>query len=170
MDAEHTSVPRWPAVVPDLDPAGRSVGLLAFGPAGADVLRRWLVRVPAGTPVWVRCADRADAATLAALEERVSRSIVGWRLMLAGPEVDVLAARAVAVRLGALDAEIRTAVTDAGCKRVFCAHCRATTEAESPVAGEVSCAACGRRLHVYGHVSRRLGAYLGFMADAEEVA
>jgi hypothetical protein len=65
----------------------------------------------AGTPVDVQLADRADDRTLTALADRVAGAVVGWRLMLAGPEVDVLAARAVAVAGGALDAELRIAVT-----------------------------------------------------------
>nr|WP_275585788.1 dimethylamine monooxygenase subunit DmmA family protein [Geodermatophilus sabuli] len=101
---------------------------------------------------------------------QVRTARVGWRLMLAGPEVDVLAARAVATGLGLLDAEIRTAVTGADHKRVSCPHCRVITEAEVPVGAEVPCRGCARRLHVYAHVSRRTGAYLGFMADAEEIA
>jgi hypothetical protein len=65
----------------------------------------------AGTPVDVQLADRADDRTLTALADRVAGAVVGCRLMLAGPEVDVLAARAVAVAGGALDAELRIAVT-----------------------------------------------------------
>ena len=170
MGAEHTSIPRWAAEVPAADPAARAVALLGFGSAGAQVVAEWRQQVRTGTDVWSRLASRADDATLAELEEQVRAARVGWRLMLAGPEADVLAARSLAVRCGLLDAELRTAVTDAGRKRVFCAHCRTTTEQVLPVAAVVECPGCGRRLHVYAHVSRRLGAYLGFMVDAEEVA
>lgn len=170
MGALHTSVPRWPAEIPAVDPAGRAVALLAFGAAGKRLLTAWRAAVPERTPVWSHVVDRADDDSLGLLARQVAEARVGWRLMLAGPEVDVLAARSVAIGLGVLDAEIRTVVTGAARKRVFCPHCRGTTETAAPVAAEVPCAGCGRRLHVYGHVSRRLGAYLGFMADAEEVA
>ena len=170
MGAEHTSVPRWAPELPAADPAARAVALVGFGPAAARVVAGWRAQVGAGTEVWSRLAERADDAALAALAEQLRAARVGWRLMLAGPEADVLAARAVAVEHGALDAEVRTAVTGAALKRVFCAHCRTTTERDVPVAAEVECAGCRRQLHVYAHVSRRRGAYLGFMADAEEVA
>ena len=166
MGVQHTSVPRWPAGPVDVDPAARDVGLVGFGDDGAAVVAGWSVRAPSAAVVLAR---RADAATLAALESLVSRARVGWRLMLAGPEDDVLAARAAAVRGGLLDAELRVQVTGAARKRVYCAHCRTTSEGDAPVGGELPCGGCGRPLHVYGHVSRRLGAYLGFAADAEEL-
>jgi hypothetical protein len=168
VGAEHTSVPRWPADLPAVDPAGRTLAVLAFGAAGERFLTYW--RTAATVPVWAHVADRADDDSLGLLARQVAEARIGWRLMLAGPEVDVLAARSVAVGLGVLDAEIRLVVTGAEHKRVFCPHCRATTETVAPVAAEVPCSGCGRRLHLYAHVSRRLGAYLGFMADAEEVA
>ena len=51
MGAEHTSVPRWPAADPGVDPAARAVAMLGFGPDGVAVVRCWLWQVPAGTPV-----------------------------------------------------------------------------------------------------------------------
>ncbi|NEK57890.1 hypothetical protein GCU56_08405 [Geodermatophilus sabuli] len=170
MGAEHTSVPRWPAAAPGVDPVGRTVSVLGFGDPGRAIVHDWAAATPAGRLTWCVVAERADDATLTALAAQVRTARVGWRLMLAGPEVDVLAARAVATGLGLLDAEIRTAVTGADHKRVSCPHCRVITEAEVPVGAEVPCRGCARRLHVYAHVSRRTGAYLGFMADAEEIA
>jgi hypothetical protein len=170
VGAEHTSVPRWGTETPVPDPAARALLLLGFGSRGCAITTAWAADVPAGRPVEVLAADVADAAVLEVLAARISAARIGWRLMLAGPEVDVLAARAVAVRAGVLDAEIRAAVTSTERKQVFCPHCRTTTSTTAPVAGETRCDGCGRRLHVYGHVSRRTGAYLGFMADAEEVA
>ena len=170
VGAEHTSVPRWPAPVPSVDPAGRSVSLVGFGVSGRPIVETWLAAAPVRTVVWSCVADHADDATLELLAEQVRAARVGWRLMLAGPEADVLAARSVATGLGLLDGEIRAAVTSADRKRVYCPHCRAVTEAVVPIGAAVPCRGCGRGLHVYAHVSRRAGAYLGFMADAEEVA
>ncbi|MGY1794249.1 dimethylamine monooxygenase subunit DmmA family protein [Geodermatophilus sp. SYSU D00525] len=153
-----------------MDPAGRTVSVLGFGDRGREIVADWLAATPAGRVVWSHVAERADDVTLTALAEQVRGARVGWRLMLAGPEVDVLAARAVATGLGLLDAELRTAVTGADRRRVACPHCGVATEAEVPVGAEVPCRGCARRLHVYAHVSRRTGTYLGFMSDAEEVA
>ena len=170
MGAEHTSVPRWTDEQPRIDRAARAVALLGFGPAGAARVAEWSAAVPEGVPVWRHVAHQADDGVLEVLAEHVAAARVGWRLVLTGPEADVLAARAVATRLGVLDAEIHCAVTDTRRKRVFCPHCRTTTATTEPVAGEVACDGCARRLLVYAHVSRRAGAYLGFMVDAEEVA
>ncbi|MGY2128629.1 dimethylamine monooxygenase subunit DmmA family protein [Blastococcus sp. SYSU DS0617] len=163
-------MPRWDAEWPAPDPAARALLLVGFGGRGCAITTAWAADVPAGRPVEVLAADDADEQVLAFLRARIGGARVGWRLMLAGPEIDVLAARAVAMQAGVLDAEIRCAVTSTERKRVFCPHCRTTTETTAPLAGETPCDGCGRRLHVYAHVSRRAGAYLGFMADAEEVA
>ncbi|SEP20526.1 dimethylamine monooxygenase subunit DmmA family protein [Trujillonella endophytica] len=169
MGAAHTSVPRWPAAVPAVDPVARRLALLGLGARGAAHVQRWRAAVRPGVPVWAHTAARADDATLQLLAAEVGGARVGWRLLLAGPEVDVLAARAVATGLGALDSEIGVAVTSTRRRRVWCAHCRDTTETTQPVSGEVRCRGCGRRLHVYAHVSRRRGAHLGFQVDAEEL-
>jgi hypothetical protein len=170
VDQQHTSVPRWPAEVPVPDPAARALALVAFGAAGERLLLGWRAAVAGRVPLWQHVADRADELVLDLLAAQVAGARVGWRLMLAGPEVDVLSARSLVSGLGVLDAEIRAAVTGADAKRVFCPHCRTTTTGATPVSGELTCAGCSRRLHVYAHVSRRIGAYLGFMVDAEESA
>ena len=169
MAAAHTSVPRWAPGVPAADPAARWLALVGLGARGEDVVGGWRSSAPPTVPVWAHTAPRADDDALRRLAAEIGGARVGWRLMVAGPEVDVLAAMAGATRLGALDAEIRAAVLDTGRRRVWCAHCRTTTETARPVSGEASCRGCGRRLHVYAHVSRRLGAHLGSAADAEEV-
>ena len=71
-------------------------------------------------------------------------------------------------QVGALDAELRCWVTEDERRRVQCPHCHAHTVARVAVGATADCAGCGRSLLVYHHVSRRHGAYLGFMADAEE--
>jgi hypothetical protein len=144
-----------------VDPAARGVGLVGFGPGGAAVVDRERARVPTGVPVAVTVVPAADDAFLAALEARVADQTVGWRLVLAGPEDDVLAARAAAVRGGLVDAELRVHVTGAARRRVHCAHCRSVTSAEVPVGGTLRCGGCGRLLEVHRQVSPRLAAALG---------
>ncbi|WP_409330792.1 dimethylamine monooxygenase subunit DmmA family protein [Trujillonella humicola] len=156
--------------VPDLDRAARWLALLGFGDRGASVVTAWRSAASAGTPVWVHTADRADDATLDLLAAEVAGARVGWRLALAGPEADVLAARAVATRLGAVDAEIRAAATSTRRRRVWCAHCGSTTETGQPGPSETRCRGCGTRLHVSAHLSRHRAAYLGSVADAPGTA
>ena len=69
VGAEHTSVPRWPAPVPSVDPAGRSVSLVGFGVSGRPIVETWLAAAPVRTVVWSCVADHADDATLELLAE-----------------------------------------------------------------------------------------------------
>lgn len=163
----HPSVPRWVSEPPAVDTAGRSFAVLSFGD-GRRVAERWVASIGPERALWTRHAERADDSVLAALREQVERARVGWRLMLAGPEADVLPAQSVALRHGAVPAEVRVHVTSTRDKRVHCPHCRDVTRADLAVDETVPCDGCDRELVVYHHVSRRLGAYLGFMVDAED--
>jgi hypothetical protein len=163
---EHTSVPRWPAQPPPVDPAARTVTILAFGRSAHPVARSWAAAAGTRARLVHRPEQDEDAAMTVRAEAAAAR--VGWRLMLAGPEADVLSARAEAIRLGAVPAEVGTHVTDTGLRRVLCLHCDAVTPARADVGATVPCGGCGRGLHVYHHVSRRRAAYMGFQADAED--
>jgi hypothetical protein len=171
MGAAHTSVPRWPRTDPGVDRAGRAFAIMAFGPDAAPVGEHWHREVARlGRPVWLRRVERADETALGELDEQLDAARVGWRLMLAGPQADVLAAYAGATRAGVLAAEIAVLVTDDRHRRVWCAHCDTTSVADVATGEVTPCHGCGRSLLVYHHVSRRSAAYLGFMVDAEEAS
>ncbi|WP_395105250.1 dimethylamine monooxygenase subunit DmmA family protein [Actinomadura sp. SCN-SB] len=169
MRVDHTSVPRLAgAAPPAVDPSGRSYAVIAVGAAARPVAGRWLAELASRAdrpPVWSARVDRLDGTVLAAFEERLRAATVGWRLMLAGPEADVMRLRARAVRAGAVPAEIREHATEADRRRIHCAHCRAITEAEVGVGGTVECRGCGLTLRCQRHFSRRLAAYLGVEAS-----
>ncbi|MDW5594075.1 dimethylamine monooxygenase subunit DmmA family protein [Conexibacter stalactiti] len=168
MSERHTSVPRW-AELPRVDPGARRIAIVSIGDTGRDVARGWADATrQARTPLWSAHGETADARVVEALREQLRHATVGWRLMLAGPELDLLRLRAEAVAAGALGEEVRQHVTSATRRRVWCTHCRTIAEHATAVGDEVGCTGCGRTLLVYHHVSRRLGAYMGFMADAEE--
>jgi dimethylamine monooxygenase subunit C len=61
--------------------------------------------------------------------------------------------------------EIRAEECGTLARRVYCIHCRSTTE--DVRTNIVSCVGCARWLLVRDHYSRRLAAYMGVMADAE---
>jgi hypothetical protein len=61
--------------------------------------------------------------------------------------------------------EIRAEQLGSLARRVYCVHCRATTE--NVRTNIVSCVGCSRWLLVRDHYSRRLAAYMGVMVDAE---
>ncbi|MBX7431433.1 hypothetical protein JDV09_04815 [Mycobacterium sp. Y57] len=170
---ELTSVPPWATTPtrPDADTTGRSWTVIAFGPAGAGVAHRWSAQLAAaGTgsaPRVHEIADGADDAARAALGADLADARVGWRLMMAGPADACLRLRAHAVTLGVADDEMTVASTDVTSRSVQCVHCRTVTSAAVQLEDVVPCAGCGRNLLVYYHVSRRQGAHLGFMVDAE---
>ncbi|TQS42123.1 dimethylamine monooxygenase subunit DmmA family protein [Cryptosporangium phraense] len=145
-----------------IDETGTSFAVVTFGADGAAVGAGWVARIRAlGRPLWEwpGSAGVADVeGGLKALGEQVAAARVGWRLLVAGPEADVLRARAVALAGGAVDAEVTAVVTDDRTRRVWCAHCGTTTPTGDP---SVRCSGCGRALVVHDHLSRRRAAYLG---------
>ncbi|MER5184083.1 dimethylamine monooxygenase subunit DmmA family protein [Streptomyces sp. NPDC002896] len=170
MGLQHTSVPRWPTEDPGVDRTGQAYAVMSFGPDAAPVAAGWESELRSlGRPVWSWHGEEAGDGCLAELRGQVESATVGWRLMLAGPQCDVLRAHAEALAGGVLEAEITVLVTDAARTRVWCAHCGATTLADAAIGETAGCSGCGRSLYVYHHVSRRSGTHLGFQVDAEEL-
>ncbi len=173
---ELTSVPPWAvtATRPRADTSGRYWTVIAFGAGGDEVVRDWSDEIYAAgreSGLRIHRVDEHDAdAACAALVADVAGARVGWRLMLAGPANACLRVRATALDLGIADDEIVVASTEVGLRTVQCVHCRAVTSVRAELEDVVPCVGCSRNLVVYYHVSRRQGAHLGFMIDAEEVA
>ena len=140
-----------------VDPSARAIGMLGFQAAGMRVVRRWIEQAPADTPVTWAAAQRADEVSLAELERLVTSAHVGWRLMLAGPEADVRAARDAALRLGMLDLEIRCVVTGQERRRVSCPHCSAATETDVLPGDSVHCSGCTVPLRIPTSAARSRG-------------
>lgn len=169
---ETTSVPAWAihaAPTPDADLSGRYWTVVALDDPAQFVVTDWLAQITARHPnasVRIhRVAD--DAAGLEVVTADLSDAVVGWRLMIAGPAAACLRLRAYALQRGVGDDEIIVASTTVAARDVHCAHCGTVSRAgheTNPVDLEdvVSCAGCGRELLVHYHVSRRLGAHLGF--------
>ena len=154
-----SSVPAWPVADPGVDGTGRTFAVMSFGPAAAPIAAGWKARITA--PVWYWQGEAATGEVLALLATEIQNAKVGWRLMLAGPEVDVLRACAVAEKGGAVASEIVAFVVEGPRRRVWCAHCGTTTDGE---AATIECGGCARRLKIEPHVSRRHAAYLGVEA------
>lgn len=139
-----------------IDESGRAFGIVAVDAAARPVADAWWTRLrELGRPVqtWFGPTPPLDAWLAAAR--------VGYRLLLAGPEADLLALRARAGVL--LDAEITLHVTDSRERVVRCARCRTATRTEAAV---LDCAGCGLRLAVHDHVSTVHGAHLGSWSGA----
>jgi dimethylamine monooxygenase subunit C len=111
---------------------------------------------------------RAFPGTPALLEEFRStlvKSLMGTRLYVAGPESFIGLVMKIALEFNLNKDEIRAEECGTLARRVYCIHCRATTE--NVRTNIVRCVECDRWLLVRDHYSRRLAAYMGVMVDAE---
>lgn len=95
----------------------------------------------------------------------LEQSLMGTRLYVAGPESFIGLAMKIALEFNLNKDEIRAEECGTLARRVYCIHCRSTTE--NVRTNIVRCIGCERWLLVRDHYSRRLAAYMGVMADAE---
>jgi hypothetical protein len=114
--------------------------------------------------------EGASPQALAALRSALGSSHVGVRLVLAGPTADVRAAAGAAGECGLQQEEMTLLHDESAPRVVYCPHCRATTKTVRPAGDEVQCQGCGTVLATTDHFSRRMGAYLGYAAHAEEAS
>jgi hypothetical protein len=111
---------------------------------------------------------QAFGGTPALLEQfraTLRRSLMGTRLYVAGPESFIGLGMKIALEFNLNKDEIRAEECGTLARRVYCIHCRATTE--NVRTNIVACVGCARWLLVRDHYSRRLAAYMGVMVDAE---
>jgi predicted RNA-binding Zn-ribbon protein involved in translation (DUF1610 family) len=102
---------------------------------------------------------------LAEFRAILTTSLMGTRLYVAGPESFIGLAMKIALEFNLNKDEIRAEDCGTLARRVYCIHCRATTE--NVRTNIVPCVDCGRHLIVRDHYSRRFAAYMGVMVDAE---
>jgi hypothetical protein len=110
-------------------------------------------------------AFRDAAALLEQFRSTLGQSLMGTRLYVAGPESFIGLVMKIALEFNLNKDEIRAEECGTLARRVYCIHCRATTE--SVQTNIVRCVECQRWLLVRDHYSRRLAAYMGVMVDAE---
>lgn len=168
MISRHSSVPR-PGAAPPPAPAHEYFAV-SFGSDGFRETEAWLQGLEPSIRHRHLAFEESDHAATGALEARLASAVVGIRVVLAGPEADVYAARATAIEQGAVDEELVLLVTGGNSRRVHCPHCQSTTVTELAVGEVVACTGCERNLVIYHHFSRRTASYLGYMVDAEEQA
>ncbi|WP_431798419.1 dimethylamine monooxygenase subunit DmmA family protein (plasmid) [Cupriavidus metallidurans] len=107
-----------------------------------------------------------DQVALAkALEAALRAARAGTHLYLSGAERQVWCLHNLALRLGIQPQEISVYRCESGTRPVYCVHC--TTLQETTSKNEMTCCNCGVGLMVRDHFSRRLGAYMGVVADAD---
>jgi hypothetical protein len=105
------------------------------------------------------------ASLLTTFRTVLDESLMGTRLYVAGPESFIGLAMKLALEFDMNKDEIRAEELGTSARRVYCVHCRTTTE--DVKTNIVNCAGCQRWLLVRDHYSRRHAAYMGVMVDAE---
>ena len=112
-----------------------------------------------------RHAFRSKALMLDALDQRLARETMGFRLYAVGSETFLADVRARGAAAGLSKAEINLAHTGSLARRVYCVHCRTVTEGVTD--SIFACTGCGAALFVRDHFSGRLSAFMGVQIDAE---
>lgn len=90
---------------------------------------------------------------------------VGDRLYVQGTEPFLWAVATAAAVIGFGEKQVQLHHAGSLRRRVWCTHCHGMTEGVTT--SIVACGGCGRHLLVRDHFSRRLGAFMGVMVDAE---
>jgi dimethylamine monooxygenase subunit C len=146
--------------VPDAAAAPAAAAPAEAAPAGAAAaVERF--RVAVGNVQ----AFPTTPALLGEFRSTLEKSLMGTRLYVAGPESFIGLVMKIALEFNLNKDEIRAEECGTLARRVYCIHCRATTE--NVRTNIVRCVECDRWLLVRDHYSRRLAAYMGVMADAE---
>jgi hypothetical protein len=153
-----------------VDPSGKLFLIISFGSGeNAALARAWLAEAAELGPVqWLAFSDFAPE-TGRQLSQALSSSLNGVRIMVVGPQFDVLQSLALARAAGALENEVRSLVTNTADLPVYCAHCRATSRVVGGVGDAVTCPACARTLEIHAHLSSVRGSYLASDALAREL-
>lgn len=187
-----TGIKSKPVYAPlEADTVGRYHLMLGHG-VGCAPLKRVLDEIAGSTPMALartRVLYVADAATaddygrhfsatvsdvrgfasipglLTEFRAILTTALMGTRLYVAGPESFIGLAMKIALEFNLNKDEIRAEECGTLGRRVYCIHCRATTEGVRT--NIAKCVECGRHLIVRDHYSRRFAAYMGVMADAE---
>lgn len=105
-------------------------------------------------------------SVLGRLRVVLGSATMGTRLYLAGTEGFIGRALCVAVDLGMDHRSVLAEHSGSRARRVQCVHCKAY--AENVAVATYECAGCGSLLSVRDHYSRRLAAFQGVAADAED--
>jgi hypothetical protein len=119
------------------------------------------------TQTQYECRSFNDGQSLWAMVEAfLSQARMGLRLYVIGSEPFLWQASAIATRYGMTTDAMQLELAGKPSRNVYCIHCRHTIRDTGT--NLVTCPSCDKTLAVRAHFSRRLGAYIGVQADAEE--
>jgi hypothetical protein len=112
-----------------------------------------------------RHSFRSRALILDALDRRLARETMGFRLYAVGSETFLADVRARGAAAGLSLSEMTFAHAGSLARRVYCVHCRTLTDGVTD--SIFTCAGCNSALLVRDHFSARMAAYMGVQIDAE---
>lgn len=108
----------------------------------------------------------SEQTVLTALREQLPDCLMGTQFYVAGSEAFIWAVLGELKVYGVQDRNVEKELSGTLARCVYCVHCKTT---DKNVHHSIhQCSGCGRHLFVRDHFSRRLGAYMGVMIDAEE--
>jgi len=108
----------------------------------------------------------SEQAALAALKEQLPDCLMGTQFYVAGSEAFIWSVLEALKQYGVQDRNVAKELSGTLARSVFCVHCKTISKDVHFSIHE--CDGCSRHLFVRDHFSRRLGAYMGVMVDAEE--
>lgn len=136
-----------------------------FAPV-AGQLQTWLVGAPTAASglgkVWQLAGPDAVLDAFACASRGFG---MGDRLYVQGTEPFLWSVAGAAALIGFGPGQVQLHHAGSLRRRVWCTHCHAFTDGVTT--NVVPCGGCGRHLLVRDHFSRRLGAFMGVMVDAE---
>jgi predicted RNA-binding Zn-ribbon protein involved in translation (DUF1610 family) len=91
---------------------------------------------------------------------------MGTQFYVAGREAFIWAVVDVLKQVGVQDKNVMKEVSGTLARSVYCVHCKTINQYVTHSIH--TCTSCGLNLIVRDHFSRRMGAYMGYMVDAEE--
>lgn len=108
----------------------------------------------------------SEQTLLNELSGKLDQSKMGTQFYVAGSEAFTWEVMRKLREAGVQDGDVQKELSGTLARPVYCVHCKTITR---DVHHNIfPCSNCGRHLFVRDHFSRRLGAYMGVMVDAEE--
>jgi len=175
-DSPIKSRPCYPAKL-QLDPTGRRHVMVWLGAVAEAAVADCLAAAPGKVAAAVELHGVAGheggaitgygsaAALCDGIAQLLDQARMGLRVYAIGPESFVWSIDRIATARGLGKDEVVGVVAGSLARRVLCVHCKTTHE--DVTVSPYRCTNCHRTLSVRDHFSRRRGAFLGVMANAE---
>ncbi|MBO3748383.1 hypothetical protein J5X84_20095 [Streptosporangiaceae bacterium NEAU-GS5] len=161
-----TNLPRWPADPPPIDERGASFLVITVGTdtQAAETAERWLARIAELRRPCERLSAARAEDIVPAVAHAIDTAFVGLRVLVTGPERDVLMIRSAVLAAGAVSAEVCCHAAPPGgheprAMNIWCVACR--RQNAGVTAHLTTCRHCGAALAVHAHFSPRYAARLG---------